>query len=135
MSNFTHFDKELAKEVRRMLDGATAGLQAQGLKVRAGNIKFSPTVMTVTVEVSLLQADGTADTQESAAFKARAHQFGLDPAWLGREVYVDGQACTVAGLMPRNTRFPVQVRRSSDGALFKVTSTCISRQSGQGGKP
>jgi hypothetical protein len=61
--------------------------------------------------------DANGLTSEAKAWRRHAATMGLDPAWLGQSVRLDGRQVTVIGLVQRRSKRPVLVQ-DTEGGLF-----------------
>jgi len=60
------------------------------------------------------------ETEIERDFARYAFRYDLDPEDLGKEVNLfDGEVCTIAGIKPRNHKFPIILKKKT-GGFYKV---------------
>ena len=101
-TGFRTFTKELEQLLKEPL--AQRGVH---VKVGNGSISSDGSILTLKLETSLLNQDGTAVTKESSDFKLYCRHFGLVPEDLDRVVRYGGREIKIVGLMPKKRKFPI----------------------------
>lgn len=64
--------------------------------------------------------NGVELTTDEAAYVDRAALWGMEHVKLGAEIYIRGGSFTVVGAKPSSRKYPIIVKRTRDGKLFKM---------------
>jgi hypothetical protein len=118
------------KIVNNITDDMTVAVQdvakKHGVVIKFKSGTFSLTNATVKFTVDVIDAEkGVANSQERKDYQRLAAFHGLSPDWLDQAFTVSGAVYTVIGLRPRSYKFPVIVRRISNGKLFKFPISTV----------
>jgi hypothetical protein len=121
--------REQLRQLRDKLDPIIQAA-AEDLKVdlRLGSCRFDGSgTATFKLEAAEINpSTGEPLRREAKAYKELCEGYGLKPEYLGQEFKtLDGEAYCVEGLAPRSTKYPVIVRRVSDGKGFKFAARTI----------
>jgi hypothetical protein len=154
MTDQRQLDQASVEKLLAAMEEALAPVAREhGLELQRGRrVTFTDTSFTVQYVGSLLDAQGNARTPEAVAFEHHAACHGLDPAWLGAEVALNGASYRVTGLNLRapknrvcleNLLAGVQARctpatlreaMAGPGPLPPLPRKCVCR-TGHGGSP
>jgi hypothetical protein len=98
--------------------------EVYGLAFSLGRITFDDNSIRVTVEAGLTATPG--EPKMAIDFRTHCFKHNLNPSDLGR-VFTNTklERFTIAGLKPRNRKYPIIGQRVSDGKQFKFTSHAV----------
>lgn len=87
----------------------------------------------VKFKISLDSATGGMSPTEARArsdFQQGAFMYGLKPEHLDKEVTLNREVFIIAGLMPKKQKFPILVKRKSDGLQKLFPSDYVAKMMG-----
>ena len=121
MKKVTQFDKSSVKEIRVAMDAALAKVEKQyGIKISAGNARFSDDEVTFNVKANVVDAGGTVKTKEAKAWETIRGALGLDSLSAGDEVKVQDKFYTLKGYNSRARKSPINIE-DSKGRAYKIS--------------
>jgi hypothetical protein len=131
--------KEILKVLRADINAALVAVgKRHGVSIAAGNCSFGPLTASFKLEVGVL--DGAPEGASPKEIKARADftrycgLFDLKPEWLDKEFTYGGDTCTVVGLMPNRSKFPVLVKRGDKRVLLPADAVVFGFQRASTGR-
>lgn len=133
-----------ATELRLMRKPIEAALAEVGkrlgvtFKTARGKYTNGPTG-TLTLDIAVVNADGTVETKETVDWKLYAVRYGLDPEWLGKTFQFRfgrglPEPWTVIGLIPNAPKYSVAIR-SQTGKEMRCTKASLLLAAGAKPKP
>lgn len=124
MSKITKFDKPIVRNVRSRLDEALKNLEAElGVSIKVGNATFSASTVTFKVEISTVNSDGVAKTEERTALETHY------PDYVDLEIRLSNRKTgKVIGLNQRAHSYPFIVE-ASDGKTYKLSKSQLELMS------
>lgn len=117
--------------LRNELNTALAAVaKKHGLNIVIGRMAYQATNVKIPLEVSLIAEDGNAMTKEAQAFQMFAESsFHMKKADLWKNFTVKGTEYQLIGAKLR-TKYPMQAKRISDGAVFGFPSITVRKAMG-----
>jgi len=94
-----------------------------GVEFSVGNMRYDSDGSRVSTKIEVTKVG--AESKEAADFRLLAHNYGLDPDAVGKDIVVDGEAFTITGMRPRSRKYPICVKRKSDGQLMKYDAAIV----------
>lgn len=91
------------------------------LQMKGGTMNRDKTNLSLRMDLSLINVDGTVETREAVDFKAFASAYGFKPEDLHKEFYFLGKLYKITGLRRKAPRFPVLAQ-----VVGGVKGTCFS---------
>lgn len=123
----TTIDRALARTLSSEIEAAVASIgESYGVKIATGNGRFSPTNLTLKLNISTIGKDGAVNTKEADDFRRYAMRWGLEKTDLGASFRREGIEYTITGAKPRSKKYPILATRP-DGRTFKFGASTISR--------
>ena len=95
-------------------------LEEYGLAIKMGGCSFRPNNGRFRLNISVLDSNGDAVTEEAEGFTRYAVDYGLSPNDLGSKFMYRGQSYVVCGLRRKNHEYPI-LARSSDGKEYNCS--------------
>lgn len=117
------FDRSNIRVLRNEIDAALLAIaNKHNIEIRSGNGRFSPTNLTLKLELSAKSADGTVVTKEASTFTELADLYGMKAEWLGKTFQRYGKTYTVVGLNTklRSHGVPTPVLALANGKQWKL---------------
>jgi hypothetical protein len=113
-------DKNVLKSLRTLGNEALKEVgEKLGVTIKLGNATYAPdgSSATMKLEINAIREDGKSPAQ--VQFEKVCAIYGLKPEDFGREVTVNGERFTIAGLNTKAPKNCVNIKRVSDGKGFK----------------
>lgn len=113
-------------------------LKARGVHLDTKNGSITPDgkILTLKLECSLLNPDGSVESREASDFRIHCHfrihcrSFGLQPEDLNKTIQYGGRGLTIIGILPKNSRYPILVREAG-GKQLKLPADATARALGR----
>ncbi len=121
MKKVTQFDKSSVKEIRVAMDAALAKVEKQyGIKISAGNARFSDDEVTFQVKANVVDTGGSVKTKEAKAWETIKGALGLDSLSVGDKVKVQDKFFVLKGYNSRARKSPINIE-DSKGRAYKIS--------------
>lgn len=122
------FTKENLKKIDDEVIAAVKAITAKyGVEARMGGGTYS--TLQATIRIKLTTTSATGETPEQRDWKRHAKIFGLEEAWLGRAIRVNGKPGKIAGLLPNRPKFCVLVALDTGKRILVPATTAIKQLS------
>ena len=95
-----------------------------GIKVELGQINYSPSNATASVQISSIDGDGVVNTRQREDYLMHCSFLGLNKDWIDKEFAHNGSIFKITGLKPKSRKYPVMAERT-DGKTFKFPTDLI----------
>lgn len=121
MKKVTQFDKSSVKEIRVAMDAALAKVEKQyGIKISAGNARFSDDEVTFSVKANVIDTGGNIKTKEAKAWETIRDAVGLGHLSVGDDIKVQDKFFALKGYNNRARKSPIEIEdHNSKG--FKIS--------------
>lgn len=125
MSKLTSVGRPVAKLMRTEMKEALDKIgEKYGLAFSLGRITFDDVSFRVAVDAGLTTTPG--EPMMAVDFRKHCFKHNLKPSDLGRTfTNTRLERFTIAGLKPRNRKYPIIGQRTIDGKQFKFTSHAV----------
>jgi hypothetical protein len=111
----TKFDKATVRQLHETMREIAKNFEEIGAKLAKSRGVYTAETFKLTLE---FQIDAPETGQK--LFERECGAVGLKPTDFGREVTWNGDKFKVTGVAPRSRKYPVLVKRASDGKGFKL---------------
>jgi hypothetical protein len=124
----TQFDRQNLRVLAAELETALKPIADKyGIVFKPGGTRFSPESAIFKIEGATVGTTGEVRSKERESFKQLAELYGMKTEMLDGEVVFRGELYTIVGLSPRRSKFPVNIKRLSDGKVFLIGSDVAVR--------
>ena len=125
------FTKESLRAIRPRIEEQLKHLEAElGIKIRVGNASFSANNATFKLELTSINEDGSVVPREEAQFLEFCAAVGLKREDLGKVIAYAGNAYKITGLNLRSAKYPIMVKRVTDGKGFRLSKEAVASDTG-----
>lgn len=97
------------------------------LYLNGGTVGDLRTTLKLVAEIVKTDESGNHITEESEHYEAYCEQFGLKKEWLFKVMITGNESYKIMGLKPGRPKYPLIVKRLSDGKRFKQPAQDILR--------
>jgi hypothetical protein len=94
-----------------------------GVEFSVGNMRYDSDGSRVSTKIEVTKVG--AESKEAADFRLLAHNYGLDPDAVGKDIVVDGEAFTITGMRPRSRKYPIEATRKLNGQCVKFGALIV----------
>jgi len=117
------FDRAETRKIVDQIEDTLQPLSAQlGLHIETGNARYSSTNITLKINISTINAKGQPTTKEVTDFQHNAASYGLSPDDLYKQFDYFGNRYEIIGCKPRSYKFPLIVKKVSNGKHYKFSA-------------
>ena len=116
----------IAADIEAALKGVA---EKHSVQIIRGNATYAATSGTLKLEISDI-VNGVVEDVKRTAFIDNAKYYVLEAEWLDKEITLDGQRFTVAGLNTRARKNVVLINRVTDGKGFVCSALAVAKQLG-----
>lgn len=123
----TKFDRQVCKAAEpEILAALEVVAQRYGLTVKGNGGNYSDTEWICKVQFAITKtADGK--SKEQADFERMCNLFYCEKSDYGRTLTVNHEECALIGFALSRPKFPIRVRRKSDGVVRLTTSEILRK--------
>jgi len=125
MAKVNQFDKQNLRAIREAMNTALAKVEKEyGIKIEAGNARFSGNEVTFKVKANTIGTAGTVITKEAQMWDLIRNNHGLGHISVGDTIEIQGKSFTLKGYNSRASKAPVQIE-DAKGKGYKCSISMV----------
>ena len=126
MSKLTQINSTVCSNLRDEINEAIQMVANKyGIEIKAGSAKYSTNTAEFKLNVSIVDANGIAQTPEVRDFNHYCTMFGLKKEHLGQTITISGEKMKIVGLKSANRKYPIIAECIYSNKRYKLNEQTV----------